>query len=253
LALSNFKDWLRTGHTPKKRKIGRSSYTPRYKARTIVEWLRHSKLHPGTSLADWCESRKDYVTTVRGWLREQQSIFEAFARGSRGRQYRKTQRTPKYPEIEEKLFAEFKVLQSSDFPCTPYWFKGQMTKLVREQHPQSTFVASDSWLYGPDRKSGFKKRFEISFRVRTQKKAFSKESRMATVRRHHYFLVYKMAVPKPSQISRHQLYGLFPGTHRFALDQVPLDFQRAGRRCAAMKGAVYIYWKTSKLDIEKRL
>jgi hypothetical protein len=124
-----------------------------------------------------------------------------------------------------------------------------MSKIMQQLYPdvmeKKLFTASDVWLHGLNAKGyrargkqrrvtksslGFKHRFGISFRVPTKKKVDVKD-RLLKLRRHQWWLVYKMALPDdPRDSEFDSTYGLYDGEHRLAWDQVPVDMNRCFKK-----------------------
>lgn len=82
------------------------------------------------------------------------------------------------------------------------------------------------------------------------------KDKLEKLRRHHWWLVNKMALPAPGEEEGCTLdsrYGLYEGCRRFAADQVPMAFNKIFRRTAAREGSKMVFgWKTMKAT-EKRM
>ena len=147
-------------------------------------------------------------------------------------------------------------------PMPPAFIQAAIVKAVSEIY-QKKFCASNSWLHGKvtrlgKRKKGFtlgwKHRYGVSFRQPTKLSPVSLKDKLARLRRHHWWLVNKMACPTPGREEEcTPEYGLYDGKQRFAADQVPMDFHKVFRRTAAKRGSKMVFgWKTLKA-IEKRM
>ena len=94
--------------------------------------------------------------TLLRWLKDENKI-ESSRKGSKRAKFN---RTPKYPEMEDRLYREYKDLRKRGLKVKAWWFKTKAPQILAETNPgmAASFCFSDSWF------SGFKKRHRISLR-----------------------------------------------------------------------------------------
>ena len=96
-----------------------------------------------------------------------------------------------YPEKEDELYELYKVRRAKGLPVDGEYFSSKMIILVKRDHPDANFKASDCW------KTKFLHRYGISLQSKTNKKSKSIQERLPKVRNFHWWTQYQMALEEP--------------------------------------------------------
>ena len=76
------------------------------------------------------------------WIRKEEKI----QKGKKGsKRITGGSRKPFWPDVEEKLVAEFKELRQKGLKVKQYWFRTQSHQLMQELHPEVEFRFSPGW------------------------------------------------------------------------------------------------------------
>jgi hypothetical protein len=109
----------------------------------------------------------------------------------------------RYPEVEDEVYMNFCWRRQVDgLKTTDMWLQSEMIRQLNIFKPQgyAEFQASPGWL------SGFKKRYRICMRSRTNKKHIPIHERLVYIRQFHQ----ELQQLRLSQPQRCQKYGRFP-------------------------------------------
>ena len=123
-------------------------------------------------------------------------------------------RKANFQDAEKELFRKFLHMRTVEgVPVDIYWLRFQM-RLILGSEVSGKFFFSNGWA------AGFCKRWGISSQVRTEKKRLTVLERLPVIKQFHYD-VYHLQRCLPEQCP---IYGAFPPTHIWNMDQVPFPF-----------------------------
>ena len=144
---------LQRGDRPKKR---RKSYSREFKLDIAKFYRRIYQTARRFSLI---------TKTVLQWVKDEDVIKES----KKGSNHKQLRRLPLYPEIEERLYHEYKNLRKKRIKVKGYWFRICAKNILEETSPppkKKASCLSNSWFKGFKFK-GFKHRHRISLRRTT--------------------------------------------------------------------------------------
>ena len=113
--------------------------------------------------------------TVLRWIKDEPAIRES----KKGSKRVKFIRKPQHPEMEAKLYLEYKELRKKGLKVKAWWFKLRARQLLQEEDPNNTFAFSESWF------TAFKKRNSISNRRATNTCQREPEDKRSALQRFH--------------------------------------------------------------------
>ena len=92
--------------------------------------------------------------TVRRWVKDEKAIMES----KKGRKRVNFSRQACHPEMEEKLYDEYKQLRRKGLKVKKWWFLLRAKAILKELKPEATFCFSNEWF------SAFRRRHRITLR-----------------------------------------------------------------------------------------
>ena len=265
IAESTFRDWVKkhTSQIPAS-KI-RHQLTIDQQAQELRAWFKEKEKNPALTHSQFCTPKRLALSTFRHLLPRSDDIFRRAAQWHDKYARRKHRPSaPRYKKAEDRVFQLYQDGLAKELFMPPKFFQDAMVQAVKDLYGENAkFCASNSWLHGKvtrygKKKKGFtmgwKHRYGVSFREVTKSSPVSLEHKLDRLRRHQWWLVNRMAKPKPGKEEEcsDPRYGLYEGRQRFAADQVPMAFNKIFRRTATKRGAKSVFgWKTLKA-IDKR-
>lgn len=116
-----------------------------------------------------------------------------------------------FPHQENHLYDLYRQRRDKRLRVSGRCFRAKMRKLVKDDELDAKFKASPGWL------RGFRKRYHVSRRIRTNNKSKSAAERLPQVQRFHRSVKW-FCQPPPA---RDPKYGQFPAKPRAHFEQVP--------------------------------
>ena len=148
----------------------RKSYTREEKIR-VVQFYHDN----GKNLYQACKKFSLNSKTVLRWIKDEPAIRES----KKGSKRVKFIRKPQHPEMEAKLYLEYKELRKKGLKVKAWWFKLRARQLLQEEDPNNTFAFSECWF------TAFKKRNRISNRRATNTCQKEPEDKRSALQRFH--------------------------------------------------------------------
>ena len=130
----------------------RKSYTRETKLKVVEYYRAHE-----SNLYKTSKTFQLNTKTVLRWIKDEKKIRD----GKKGSKHTKHDRPAKYPDVEEKLRAEYRELRKKGLKVKGWWFRTRAKQIFKELHPDETFVFSNTWF------AGFKTRSHIILRRST--------------------------------------------------------------------------------------
>eukprot|EP00954_Amorphochlora_amoebiformis_P022641 1354706-Amorphochlora_amoeboformis.AAC.2 len=195
---------------------------------------------PSTTVQPFLLERDLPWRTLRNWYDKLDTIKVKAEKGSSFRtKYRGVSRsTPKYPDMEKRLFDKFLVARSQCHKISRRWFAATSKELLLEAYPDDEELKSkghqlsDAWI------TKFCHRHGISYRTKSNKKALPDLNYIPDIYKYcHYGLSLPASIPAEA---------------RFHLDQVPLSLQSSSEKTYELKGSRNVQVVSSKVDMTKR-
>ena len=122
-------------------------------------------------------------------------------------------REGRHPGCERMLYDKMKALRCTGRMVTGEWLKAEMSRLVATHSLDAGWRSSSKWL------ARFVQRYKITYRRRTNANAPT-VNRLPKLRRFHYRLLCRLAMPHPQQ-DAHSRWRM---SNRYNVDQVPCVF-----------------------------
>ncbi len=171
-----------------------------------------------------------HINQISTWLRDKERIMlKARTRGLRNTVYEKP-RNGKWYDAELRLY--FKFIYRRRYQAlrvTRKWLMRQFKKCRAELDDNvEGWKASGGWC------SNFCRRWSITSQCRTNKKKLSIEERLPKIRAYHRYWIYGVQC---SGEARDAVYGRYPPSHIYSMDQVPMPFSSPAKRSLNEKGA----------------
>ena len=131
-------------------KAQRKSYTHEFKLNVIRFYQKYNLYRTS--------KRYELNTkTILPWIKQESKIKGA----SKQSKHLKHQRKAMHPEMEEKLYDEYKKHRKKGLKVKGYWFKLPAQQILKDMDGETTFRFSDGWF------GAFKRRHKISLRRTT--------------------------------------------------------------------------------------
>ena len=151
-------------------KKGRKSYSREEKLKVIKYYHDNGK-----NLYKTCKRFSMNSKSVMRWVKDEEKI-----RGSnKGSKRVNFDRRAQYPEMEVKLFMEYKELRKKGLKVKGWWFRLRAKQILTELEPDTNFQFSNGWFLG------FKKRHRISMRRANNTCQEEPEDKRSAVQRFH--------------------------------------------------------------------
>ena len=135
------------GQPPDKRR--RKSYTRETKLKVVEFYYSRQK-----NLYQTSKHFELNTKTVLRWVKDEEKIRHS----RKGSKHAKHDRPAKYPDVEERLYREYRGLRRKGLKVKGWWFRTRAKAILQELYPDETFQFSNSWF------TGFKTRSRISLR-----------------------------------------------------------------------------------------
>lgn len=162
-------------------------------------------------------------------------------KGSKGVKRIGSGQTPFWPDVEVKLFKEFKKLQSKGLKVKHWWFCTRATQLMRELHPEADFKFSAGWF------DCFKSRMHISLR-RTTNVSQDQPSDLGSKIRHFHLEIRCVAAEGESRGP----LGQFTPSTIANVDQTPFPFTFNGGEGYDVTGTSTVWHHGGASGLEKQ-
>ena len=183
-------------------KVRSKSYTREFKL-DVVKFYRENNLYKASKRFSL------NTKTVLQWIKDEETI-KSSKKGSKHKQHA---RPPMHPEIETRLYQEYKELRKKGIKVKGYWFRIRAKQILEVTNPDLTTACfSNSWF------DGFKQRHRISLRRATNVSQRPADDRRGAIQGFHRN-IREITAGEPTKI-----VGKF-GLHQIAnMDQTPLPF-----------------------------
>ena len=133
------------GQSPGKPK--RKSYTRETKLKVVESYYARRK-----NLYQTCKHYGLNTKTVMRWIKDEEKIRQS----KKGSKHSEHDRRAMYPDVEERLYSEYRALRKKGLKVKGWWFRTKAKQIFEELHPDETFQFSNTWF------TGFKTRSRIS-------------------------------------------------------------------------------------------
>ena len=191
----------------------------------------------GRNLYKTCKRFSLNTKTVLRWIKDEEKIRSR----SKGSKRVKFERKAMYPEMEEKLYTEYKVLRAKGLKVKGWWFRTRVKEILEEIEPDANFQFSDGWFLS------FKKRHKISLRRPTNTAQKEPEDKRSAVMIFHRNIRQKASegeqVGPLGQWKLHQIANM---------DQTPLSFSFCDGDTYADKGESSVWVRGGGSGLDKR-
>jgi len=260
-----FKNWVKAINAPAKPAPVRKKLSWIAKWKLVHDWETKSRENKDLTREAWCKINNIAPKSLRNWTSKSERD-RIQTRAFYPKHSRRRIRRGKYDDAEKKLNDYVVERRAEGEFMSVERIKAKMMEIMTTLHPtvveektksgRKKFSASNRWLLGYRSRRrivyGWATRFGWSLRIPTKKKSFDLNELVSKVKRFHYWAVYLMALPGPAEQPRDPLYGKYPGTARFHLDQVPIGFSRLFQRTMSEKGSKVVYVRIAHKEMEKR-
>ena len=180
-------------------------------------------------------------TQVHRWHKKKDKLFKKAAKCSKLQLkncYRLgDKRLSQFPVQEAQLKVIFKERRKKGKKINDLWIKLQFKRILKKDKPNKyeQFKYSNGWL------EGFKKRYSIVLRKRTNKKDIPIENRKGPIQQFH-ILLHNI---RNTNHYKHQskVYGRFAPSNTYTFDEIPMPFVFGWDSTLEEKGAVRVYIK----------
>jgi len=152
------------------------------------------------------------------WNTNREALFLLRAEGYGASRHVVTSRQAKFPECEDAVYMKFIYRRfAQGFDVDDEWLVRRMREALLESQPAGwdNWQGSHGWL------EKFKRRFRITWQLRSNKNVYPIWTRIPSFKAFHQFFllhIQRMGVP------RCLTYGRFPANHMFYMDQIPVAF-----------------------------
>ena len=210
-------------------KKARKSYSREEKLKVVKYYHENGK-----NLFQTCKRFSMNSKSVMRWVKDEEKI-----RGSsKGSKRVKFERRAQYPEMEAKLYSEYKELRRKGLKVKGWWFRLRAKQILTELEPSTNFQFSNGWFLG------FKKRHRISMRRATNTCQKEPEDKHSAVQHFHRNIRRKAA--EGEQIGP---LGQWTPRQVANMDQTPLPFSfcdgktytDTGEQSVWVRGGVYLF------------
>ena len=117
----------------------RKSYTRETKLKVIEFYYSRRK-----NLYQTCKQFELNTKTVLRWIKDEKKIRDS----KKGSKHTKHDRRAKYPDVEERLYREYRDLRRKGLKVKGWWFRTKAKQIFEELYPDETFQFSNSWFTG---------------------------------------------------------------------------------------------------------
>ena len=179
--------------------------------------------------------------TVLQWVRDEKAIRKA----KKGSQHSDHKRPAVYPEMEERLYHEYKELRKKGLKVKRYWFKVHGRQLLEEANPDESFKFSDGWF------ARFKEHHQISFRCKTNKAQKQADDELTAIRMFHHSIC-KVTKSTEDGATTNEAVGKFLLCQIANVDKNPLSFCFTEGATYADKGEKTVWVRGDASGLEKR-
>ena len=211
-------------------KAQRKSYTREFKLK-VIRFYRKNNLY---------RTSKRYelnTKTVLRWIKQESKIKDA----SKQSKHLKHQRKVMHPEMEKKLYDEYKKLRKKGLKVKGYWFKLRAQQILKDMDSETTFRFSDRWF------GAFKRRHKISLRRATNVAQKEPEDKRRAIQQFH-----RQIREVASEGNQLNLLGQFQLCQVANMDQTPLPFCFTDGSTYADTGEPTIWVRGGQSGLDKR-
>ena len=213
-------------------KKGRKSYSREEKLKVVKYYYDNGK-----NLYQTCKRFSMNSKSVMRWVKDEEKI-----RGSsKGSKRVKFERRAQYPEMEAKLYMEYKELRKKGLKVKGWWFRVRAQQILTELKPDTNFQFSNGWFLG------FKKRHRISMRRATNTCQKEPEDKRSAVQCFHRNIRRKAS--EGEQIGP---LGQWTPRQVANMDQTPLPFSFCDGETYADTGEQSVWVRGGGSGLEKR-
>ena len=154
-----------------------SSIVWKQKSYTWEEKLKmvHYYYHNGRNLYQTWKKLSQTIKTVQQWVQAKTKIRDS----KKGRMRVKVKMRVQHPEMQEKLYSEYKELKKKGAKVKGWWFCLRRKQILCELQPEANFGYSDAWF------SRFKKCYRLSMRRATNTRQEPADKCSAIQQFHH--------------------------------------------------------------------
>ena len=231
-------------------KTNRIRYSFLNKAAFVEEFMQTKREKPGLSQEEFCVDRPFDQSCFSRWFAQRDYIAEQAAKNKTMELLRsvsgKGTNQPKFPEMEDQLYEEFKDRRKEGRACSPTWFKMKALLLIQKLYPlrEVVFKGSNGWFVR------FCDRMSLVLRLKTNKKQHSAAARQPAVEDFHSALRLFLATNGGRQ--KHPKWGRFKRTARYNVDQVPMPFVIDLKSTYEEKGKDEVWIRQNQAGLDKR-
>ena len=175
--------------------------------------------------------------TILRWVKDEQKIGGS-KKGSRRAVF---QRSALFPDMEERLYGEYKELRRKGLKVKGWWFRVRGKQILMELHPEALFQFSCSWF------DGFKTCHRISLRRATNACQKPPDDKMEAIRRFHQSIRRKARTEESSGP-----LGRWTQRHIANVDQTPLPFTFTDGATYADTGEKTVWVRGGASGLDKR-
>lgn len=155
----------------------------------------------------------------------------------------------KFPELEQKLYNEFKLMRDNGMIVKPSWFltkTKELVPLIYKHNPKKieNFKFSTKWFFN------FRKRNNISYRLTTHRSSIGSKLNLDDIIQFH--TVLRSLQNRDNCIGPTLPLGQFWDRNFINADEIPLEFDCNGGRTYSKKGLKHIWSRNIASGLEKR-
>lgn len=159
-------------------------------------------------------------------------------------------KTERFPLAAQRVVVEFKLRRARGCKISKLWLKKKMKEKIAAcygKEEAEKFKASNNWFYR------FRKRHNIAFRKRTNKKKCSADDGRETIQRFHRNLRKALKTRRRrNNAVLDSKYGRWLPHNRYNVDQVPLPFVIDQDKTYEVKGSEQVWVSQPSSGLDKR-
>ena len=98
----------------------------------------------GKNLYQTCKRFSMNSKSVMRWVKDEEKIRGSSSKGSKRVKF---DRRAQYPEMEAKLYMEYKELRKKGLKVKGWWFRLRAQQILAELEPDTNFLFSNGWFW----------------------------------------------------------------------------------------------------------